>query len=547
MILYVFAVLAVVWIYAAFQVLFYVDFRAHPATATENPNPYVLPIIKEEPKPSVSTSASTEQCAWPPVNPDGSIPCGSDELPYSNLKVPKFWSPPNEDFPNWTSEVDGHETIFIMIASYRDFQCRETITSALSRATYPERLFIGAVDQVVDGDTGCLDLDVPCSQDPTQWICKHLSQISVFKMDAEEATGPVTARHVGDRMYRGQHFAMQLDAHCQFVRNWDESLIAQWRSTRNEMAVLSSYLSDVQGAITAEGDSKVKTRPIMCNSDFEGAAPARYLRHGAQPEDMPAIADTPQLQPYWAAGFSFSRGHFKVRVPYDAYQPMVFQGEEIALGIRGFTYGYDYYAPVRSVIFHEYASRSARRRKVHMFWENNKHAGEGQRSIRRATAVVQLAPDLDPTTWDHSELEKYGLGTVRTTSQFYQLFLIDTHERKAVQICPFVKSGIMHRDFTAFLRPDGLGIDYSQLITYNTRKKLDEYLLSQHPVWKKNIEHGIKSMDVGFLTFGIEMAGRIGLDKADPKFVEEARQKLMEIQAEKLRKEQQQRNVPGNV
>jgi Glycosyltransferase (GlcNAc) len=33
----------------------------------------------------------------------------------------------------------------------------------------------------------------------------------------------------------------------------------------------------------------------------------------------------PQLQPFWAAGFSFSRGHFKIRVPYDAYQPMVFQ------------------------------------------------------------------------------------------------------------------------------------------------------------------------------------------------------------------------------
>ena len=33
----------------------------------------------------------------------------------------------------------------------------------------------------------------------------------------------------------------------------------------------------------------------------------------------------PQLEPYWAAGFSFSRGHFKLRVPYDAYQPMVFQ------------------------------------------------------------------------------------------------------------------------------------------------------------------------------------------------------------------------------
>ena len=96
--------------------------------------------------------------------------------------------------------------------------------------------------------------------------------------------------------------------------------------------------------------------------------PARYLRHGSQPEQTPYIKDMPQLQPFWAAGFSFSRGHFKVKVPYDAYQPMVFQGEEIAIGIRGFTHGYDFYAPRESVVFHEYAERSNRRKKVHMFW-----------------------------------------------------------------------------------------------------------------------------------------------------------------------------------
>ena len=61
------------------------------------------------------------------------------------------------------------------------------------------------------------------------------------------------------------------------------------------------------------------------HSDYEGMMPARYLRHGAQPEEEPSIYDMPQLEPFWAAGFSFSRGHFKMRVPYDAYQPMVFQ------------------------------------------------------------------------------------------------------------------------------------------------------------------------------------------------------------------------------
>jgi hypothetical protein len=181
------------------------------------------------------------ELSWPPVQNDGNPAAedGFDVMPLINIKVPRFFMPKTgEDFNKVGSKVHGEETIFLMIASYRDFQCRETITSAYMRADHPERLFIGAVDQVVPGDIGCLDIDIPCSQDPSQMICKYRDQISVYKMDAQYATGPVTARHVGDRMYRGEYFVMQMDAHCQFVRHWDKLIIDQWRSTHNEMAVL---------------------------------------------------------------------------------------------------------------------------------------------------------------------------------------------------------------------------------------------------------------------------------------------------------------------
>lgn len=324
---------------------------------------------REPPHPDNVISAT--ELKWPPVQPGFVIPEkeGFDVMPLLGLHVPRFWyPPPDQELNTIGRKVNGEETIFLMIASYRDFQCRETITSAYMRADHPERLFVGAVDQLVPGDVGCLDIDIPCTQDPTQMICKYRDQISVYKMDAQYATGPVTARHIGDRMYRGETYVMQMDAHCLFINHWDKLIINQFKSTGNEMAVLSSYLTDVQGSITPAGESTRNTRPIMCNSDFEGQMPARYLRHGSQPEMMATIKDMPQLQPFWAAGFSFSRGHFKVRVPYDAYQPMVFQGEEIAIGIRAFTHGYDLYAPKDSVVFHEYAEKSSRRKKIHMFW-----------------------------------------------------------------------------------------------------------------------------------------------------------------------------------
>ena len=113
--------------------------------------------------------------------------------------------------------------------------------------------------------------------------------------------------------------------------------------------------------------------PIMCQSDFEGKKAYRHMRHGQEPERLPSIKGQPTLEPFWAAGFSFARGHFIIQVPYDQYLPMVFQGEscfegaemgvsdgyslgvslkiafyntpgeEINMGLRGFTYGYDFY------------------------------------------------------------------------------------------------------------------------------------------------------------------------------------------------------------
>lgn len=185
---------------------------------------------------------NTSHLQWPPVRQDGTIPesDGFDIMPIIDLKVPKFWYPPiGSDWNKVGSKINHQETIFLMIASYRDFQCKETITLAFLRADHPERLFVGAVDQTVPGDDGCLDLDIPCSADNTQPICKYRDQISVFHVDASKSTGPVTARHIGDRMYRGQYFVMQMDAHCSFVRHWDTLIIKQWKSTQNEMAVLT--------------------------------------------------------------------------------------------------------------------------------------------------------------------------------------------------------------------------------------------------------------------------------------------------------------------
>lgn len=365
----------------------------------------------------------------------------------------------------------NERTIYVAIASYRDYQCRDTVDSLLSTAKYPERIRVGVIDQIDDGeDIPCDQPAAPCSNNgEQQMLCKYKNHIDVLRVDTLLSVGPVFARHLGHRLYRGEYYTMQIDSHVTFARNWDVDIIDQHEATNNEMAVLTTYLSDIQGALDDKGDSLKEGRPIMCASSYEVGQRSRYLRHGTQPESTPQITGSPQLEPFWAAGFSFSRGHFVVNVPYDLYQPLIFQGEEMSIGIRGFTIGYDFYAPWKSVCFHHYGESDTddakKRNNVPKYSDHDRmYAGAGIKAMYRMLGIVHMNPEVNPKEWDHTDEIKYGLGGVRTPERFYDIFGIDVVNKKNEgHLCRFVDTGDMHKKFTKALRKDGMGIDYDKI------------------------------------------------------------------------------------
>ena len=126
------------------------------------------------------------------------------------------------------------------------------------------------VDQIVSGEEpACNEPIEPCETKPDQALCTYKSQVDLYQMEAQLSIGPVFARHIGYRQYRGEYYATQSDAHVTYTVNWDSDIIEQLESTQNEMAVLTTYLTDVQGSIDENGHSLRKTRPIMCNTDYE--------------------------------------------------------------------------------------------------------------------------------------------------------------------------------------------------------------------------------------------------------------------------------------
>mmetsp|Transcript_22771 Transcript_22771/g.35144 ORF Transcript_22771/g.35144 Transcript_22771/m.35144 type:complete len:518 (-) Transcript_22771:86-1639(-) len=404
------------------------------------------------------------------------------------LKVPRFWDPkaygpggvreflgnygkrlitPEEASQIGSFNKDGLKTIYISIASYRDPECTITVEDLFLRAKYPNRIRLAVVDQLKEGDSKCSSPEKSCEDDPEQALCKYRHLMEFFEVDGDLSVGPVFARHLAHRMYRGEYFAMQVDAHMRFTKDWDDDLIGQWKSAKNEMAVATAYPSNVIGSIDPNTHERKRfTRPIMCETDFEGSGDEMHLEHGQQPEGDPLIHDEPMLEPFWAAGFSFARGHFVVQVPYDQYLPMVFQGEEINIGLRGFTYGYDYYTMERAVCFHMYAVKQnkEKRKKIKLFWENSgSYTGVGAEAMKRLNGIIGMGRPGE--NYYKEEEQKYGMGKVRTSEKFFKTFGIHTDTETVEQnLCRFVGRPML-AEFKPKLRSNRMGIDYDK-ITY---------------------------------------------------------------------------------
>ena len=140
------------------------------------------------------------------------------------------------------------------------------------------------------------------------------------------------------------------------------------------------------------------------------------------------MSGIPHLQPFWAAGYSFSKSHAVRRVPYDPHTAFLFHGEEFSRGARLWTSGYDlralrssaflhrpirstsrydFYSPSENLVFHHY-NRKVRRPDTEGGERWNKGYKILQRSGRRVHVVLKM--DLDGananTEYDAAEMKK---------------------------------------------------------------------------------------------------------------------------------------------
>ncbi|CAK4238704.1 unnamed protein product [Aphanomyces euteiches] len=331
----------------------------------------------------------------------------TQNIPLDNLK--KHLRPPAPRIP------DSYD-IFVGLSSFRDgARCGYTLFTGFQRANKPSRLFFGVVDQVLDDDPRCIE--EYCKLANEEWPyekCRYHKQIRVEEFHADEARGPVYARHLQQQMIEDEEFCLQLDAHSVFTNDWDIGLVSDWKTTHNEMAVLSTYIHDLRDFIHEDGSNKAPYHlPHNCQTTRGTNGLVRTVA-----ADIIVQPKFPQLTALWAGGFSFSKCHAEKRVPVDPHMLWMFDGEEFLRASHLWTAGYDIYSPSRtgSVVYHNYTQSSNHFERIQV--DAKQHKKERTMAENRFRLVFDWPFMGEVDTFELTT--KYAMGKTRSLQDYLE-------------------------------------------------------------------------------------------------------------------------------
>ncbi|CAK4083507.1 unnamed protein product [Aphanomyces euteiches] len=322
--------------------------------------------------------------------------------------------PPSPRLPS------GDFNVFIGISSFRDgARCGFTLFTAFSRATHPNRVRIGLVDQTQGDDALCIDEYCKLAEASEWKECKYKDNVRIDKRNSAESKGPTVIRWHQQQLIRDDdEFCLQIDAHSQFLQDWDTIMVKEWLRTENEMAVLTAYPMNYNFI-----------GPDLTRPDHYSSHLCTYNKRGAA-HDVPIIggykliddSEAPQMAALWGGCLSFSKCHAERRAGNDKRMNWVFWGEEYLRSMQLWTRGYDLYSPSRhgSVVFHNWSDDKGMKKRfsdnVTQVMTKEQHDLEERMAYNRLR--LALALPLVGKEADVEDMEKYYGGRVRTVEQF---------------------------------------------------------------------------------------------------------------------------------
>ena len=199
-------------------------------------------------------------------------------------------------------------------------------------------------------------------------------------------------------------------------------------SGESKKPIISHYPREIAD-VDKYNESQKYTLPRMCKSFWNNRGMLSFM--GAEMKDTNNKA---YMTPYMAGGFVFCKSDFLKEVPYDPNLPYLFVGEEIAHSIRSWTHGWDIFTPTENIIFHEYTRASKPK-----IWTDNPTYSDMAAFNKVKYYIGLIKEDSELTPEMKLNLDKYGLGTDRTLSDYYKYAGIDVD--KKIVTTNFCKDG----------------------------------------------------------------------------------------------------------
>uniref|UniRef100_A0A6U5LLC7 Uncharacterized protein n=1 Tax=Corethron hystrix TaxID=216773 RepID=A0A6U5LLC7_9STRA len=206
-------------------------------------------------------------------------------------------------------------SIFLSLASYRDENCLNTITWAYEKSRNPEKLFVGLVQQ--NCDAGCHsglledgkmipaepDEDchkVFCESDLGRPHCEA-GRVRALHVNETESLGPYAARYFGSKLWYGESWYMQIDAHMTFAQDWDASSLEMLHTAPSRKPIISHYPPPHTVNFT---EAKEKAAARLCGPVFASSVlESQIIRLEGLAFYDRTLQKVPKFAPFAAAGY----------------------------------------------------------------------------------------------------------------------------------------------------------------------------------------------------------------------------------------------------
>lgn len=298
--------------------------------------------------------------------------------------------------------------IFIQIASYRDPQLSITIKNCLENAKHPENLVFGICNQYHPDDEFNLD------------EFREDERFKIIDVIYTEARGACWPRNQVQQLYGGEEYTLQIDSHMRFAENWDIELIDMLNQLKKKgikKPLLTGYVSSFNP--NNDPNERIKEPWEMVFDRFIPEGAIFFL-----PQTIPnwETLEEPIPTRFYSAHFCFVSGEFCNEVQHDPNY--YFHGEEISVGVRAFTHGYDLFHPHKTLIWHEYT----RTNRIKSWDDDNLWYLKNNDSHKRNRQLFSM----DGEVYNPEDFGKYGFGTERTLKE-YEKYSGILFSKRAVQ------------------------------------------------------------------------------------------------------------------